>query len=827
MLPQIVGTLINWLSGKAHQSYLLNGSYGKLFPRSCQGFRYHPSGDFFIPQRLTPDSGDLLSQSMIQAKESTGSLEIWDLLAAMPTDPSARCIAVIGNPGSGKTTLLEHLQRTYAENLHKQIHSGVPNLIPVRLCLQEILPIITSDRPPSLLELIAPGENPEKHLARGDYLVMFDGLDEINGLDEVEGRNNLNHGISDRDRISHWIEQQMQTYLQTPFIVTSSSNAYHQTPLENVGMVLELQPFNDRQIQQFLHSWYQLNPGHSSLHRSQDMKNREKIDRLLAQIKSVRSLANMATNPLLLKAIVQVHDTLGQVPSCRVELYGVLCDILLTTSVEDCQIVPAKKSFLQKLGLGLMQHKTSQFTSNSLRRILGKHRELFANLEIFCGLLVEVKPGVYEFAHKSFQEYLAGVEIKESQQEKLLIKNIQNPWWHETIKFYTSISKNENTNVIQASLSEPTTLNLAYSCLQDNLNVPLSLRQEFEDKLTAALESSNPSVFRSAAKIFLKERCKKLLKPENFVAIDSGYITNAEYQLFIDDRRKVGQSRQPDHWPTTRFATGKSREAIAGVRGSDAEEFCEWLTQQYAGLGIRFRLPTLTEVQTCPALEGHLGAWCYDAKEKAIGGFSPELLQQWQQQIAIAIEHDLKQLNCKQNSLKLDITRSLTRNLAFTLARANKDWLVEQISQKIQQGNSHDIVNNLKNIQELVFCLGNVDNFPKIREFALSVSKTRQFFSLRKLIRTTQLDVEKVRGNLLLIYICFNSLDKHKARKNKSENSAQSTLTLRQSTRKNSYYDTQQDEALNLYAFFLLFHQRHFNNFAAFEGIRIVKELLE
>ncbi|KOR38354.1 MULTISPECIES: NACHT domain-containing protein [Planktothricoides] len=842
MLPQIVRTLISLFPGKSHQSFLPNGSYATLVPQNDRGFWHHQSADFFIPQRLTPDSTNLLSQSMIQAKESTGSLDIWDVLAAMPADPSARRVVLIGSPGSGKTTLLEHLQRSYAENRHKQIHSGVPHLIPLRFCLPDIQPMITQDPPLSLLELIAPGESLEKqqwfqgYLDRGEFLVMFDGLDEVDGSndpgDSLEERSALRNRTSARAQVSYWIEQQMQTYWHTPFIITATSHAYHLRPLADVGQVLELQPFNDQQIQEFLHSWHQVSDRYSSSPLAPEMNTGNQSKRLLGEIKSMRSVANMATNPLLLSAIALVYDmgkylgNLGKIPPRRVELYQALCDVLLTTNSPSDETIQTKKFLLQKLALGLMQQKTSQFTSDSFPSWLGENLELLKNIKNFGGLLVEIQSGVYKFAHKSFQEYLAAAEIKESQQAELLVKNIQNLWWHETIKFYTAMSENDLTNLLEAALSEPSTLNLAYDCLQDNYNVPLPLQKIFNMKLNSALESATPMIFYSAAKLRLKQRCQKLLEIQKSVVISDDYITNAEYQLFIDDKRKLGQYRQPDHWPSQQFSPGKSHEAIAGVRGSDAEEFCEWLTQQYAGYGIRFRLPTAAELHSHPAVEEHLGAWCYAEKDKAIAGFSAQFWQQWQEQIANALDRDLEQLRRKQKALKLDLNRTLTREIALKLAAAQKKQLVEQISHRLQRGKSHDMVKNLNHIHELVFTLGSVDTFDKIRDFALQVSKMRQLFALRKVIRSNPGEIDSIRQDFLLIYICFNSLDNYQVTIN--ENSAiyfsYSHQVSKDNLPQNQDYDRKKSEALNLYAFFSLIHQRYFHQLPAFEGIRIVKE---
>jgi formylglycine-generating enzyme required for sulfatase activity len=64
------------------------------------------------------------------------------------------------------------------------------------------------------------------------------------------------------------------------------------------------------------------------------------------------------------------------------------------------------------------------------------------------------------------------------------------------------------------------------------------------------------------------------------IYIDETLITCAEYQLFIDQRRKKGKYFQPDHWKFQEFPAGQAREPILGVRFSDAKAFCDWLTNR-------------------------------------------------------------------------------------------------------------------------------------------------------------------------------------------------------------------------------------------------------
>ena len=60
----------------------------------------------------------------------------------------------------------------------------------------------------------------------------------------------------------------------------------------------------------------------------------------------------------------------------------------------------------------------------------------------------------------------------------------------------------------------------------------------------------------------------------------------------------IGKHYQPDHWPSPRFPQGAALQPVAGVRPTDAEAFCNWLTERERKQGqmeVRFRLPTPPE----------------------------------------------------------------------------------------------------------------------------------------------------------------------------------------------------------------------------------------
>lgn len=95
------------------------------------------------------------------------------------------------------------------------------------------------------------------------------------------------------------------------------------------------------------------------------------------------------------------------------------------------------------------------------------------------------------------------------------------------------------------------------------------------------------------------------------IYIDNTLVTCAEYQLFIDEMRKLGRYYQPDHWRTYQFPFNYGKKPVTGIRIVAAQAFCEWLSRDNHGK-FEYRLPTLEEAMKYriePDVVHSLGYW--------------------------------------------------------------------------------------------------------------------------------------------------------------------------------------------------------------------------
>ncbi len=604
---------IKWKFSRFETKYYLTLVDQFLKPKT-EGFNFGLPAlrleDVFVPLKVSTDIPQKISSGIISGRNpNQESQEIWDFLSS-----NNRCIAILASPGSGKTTLLQHLALLYTQK--RKLPKNAPKLIPIifylRLLPEKIIQknapdlakLITEEiqQKPALGKLKSPPNWFENKLNQGKCLVMLDGLDEVANVQE-------------REEVSLWVNQQMETYPRSKFIITSRPHGYDGTVLDKVDIVLNVQPFTLEQIKKFIHKWYlqtliaQQNRNTPAV-RAEAAEDANNLIEALLQNPPIRQ---MASNPLLVTMIATIHYLGNALPGKRVELYREICDVLLGRRITAKRMKSAlnpeqnqellriiatylmrrgKHRFAKAEGEGIIQGRLAKYSSELTPE------DWFKQIKEWTGLLLEKELGSYEFAHLSFQEYLAALHIKIHNKVEILVQNFSNTYWAETIRLYAAQAN--ATPLIQAALDNQNleSLSLAYDCSEEAYEKDEVVDQKLKQILEQGLASDNPEIAHMAAKVKLSRRLERLLAIDETVAIDRGLISYAEYQLFVDE--------MPNS--VSHFSPGAARSPITGISYHDALAFCSWLNRNSASL-VRnndtnkyyYRLPTTTEARHIPA----------------------------------------------------------------------------------------------------------------------------------------------------------------------------------------------------------------------------------
>ncbi|MDM8557693.1 NACHT domain-containing protein [Candidatus Parabeggiatoa sp. HSG14] len=583
----------------------------------------------FVELRIAHSHNPQQKKNMnpIFAKELADNHPIWDFLRfGKRLKEETLVFAVIGAPGCGKTTLLQHIALIFASKQHRR--HKIPAYVPLLLFLRQHVQTIMADTP-ALADLAHthfsdtkkyPNLNPQPswfahYLNNGKCLILLDGLDEVADLQQ-------------RQKVSEWVDQQIVNYPLCRFIVTSRPQGYLTAPIERAN-VLEVQPFNAGQVRRFIHSWYLANEAISfgSEDEGVRQKARESADDLILRLRKLPALSALTVNPLLLTMIAMVHRYRGQLPGRRVELYAEICDVLLGhwqqgKGLQDGLTAAQKRVALQPLAAQMMRDKIRDICTNKALPIIkkplkrvglqGEAVNTFLNdVQTSSGLLLEREANVWSFAHLTFQEYLAAAYFLEQQTQLDWHTIVNDSWWHESLRLYAA--QGDATRLVQACLdnNNVAALTLAIDCLEEARELDAEVRSQVEMRLIEDLESDDQKCRQLAAEVCLNKRLKSFQRIDEHREIDLDYITCAEYQLFLDEKKAEIKYYQPDHWTKCTFPKNTAQEPIRGIRAEDAMAFCEWLTQKQRGES-HYRLPESTEMTDYPSLTAinHLGIWC-------------------------------------------------------------------------------------------------------------------------------------------------------------------------------------------------------------------------
>jgi hypothetical protein len=476
----------------------------------------------FVPLEL--DVGAIapgLQKFHLQRLKATGELPelyVWDLLKQAQHEPTYRQLAIVAWGGFGKTTLLKHLAYVFGSQQHRDydVPFWVPFLLPLRAYRKVFagtpnlsLPdLIMHYHVESLAELNPklhnlPGRWAEDLLIQGKALVMFDGFDEV---PEAE-----------RHTLSRWIHRQMRRFDRTVFILASRPKAYTESFTEPLRTKIWVRPFNAQQQTQFVQQWYasQERLARGGLDSPEvEREAKRSAQNLLSQIHNPQrpELADLAKNPLLLNLLVTYHRSNPSVelPRQRAELYQDIVTLQLRKRPEardvELLLTPAdRQKVLQFVALEMMQAPLRLIPEADLIALTATALQkqghtlsaaTFINQMIDVSELI-VRQGLEgcEFAHLSFQEFLAAAQVKDLQQESLLYPHLQNAnadsddedraWWRQTILLYAAQITNP-TSLIKEALRQKA-VDLAYACYQET-------QRTLDKELAAELEALKPQI---------------------------------------------------------------------------------------------------------------------------------------------------------------------------------------------------------------------------------------------------------------------------------------------------------------------------------------------
>ena len=299
-----------------------------------------------------------------------------------------------------------------------------------------------------------------EHWTDGQALLLLDGLDEV---------------AADATRAA--LVEKINCFLSAPAheenwaVITSRpwgySRAYFQT---DTYPHFELEPFNDKQVQEFIEYWY-LNRCDNNAAEAQKM-----VQDLQDALNRKDRLQNLVKNPLLLTMVALIHRYQDTLPKRRHKLYDRAVDTLLKSwdrkgkgetygqfnhldRDDDLRRVMSQLAHwihtqyeTQSTESGTLIEEEDLFTQ--LSRIIREEypqvkphqaREEAERFVTFIrdrtGLLNEYGQGRYAFVHKTFQEYLTAEAIlnkSEYEDDSELIYNdirthLHNPHWREVI----------------------------------------------------------------------------------------------------------------------------------------------------------------------------------------------------------------------------------------------------------------------------------------------------------------------------------------------------------------------------------------------------------
>lgn len=326
---------------------------------------------------------------------------------------------VVGAPGSGKSVLLRYLtSKTIEQDDHLTIFLELKRISEIdldkagrkleALIFEKALvePLRLDDRDRSRLKQIF-----VEQLKSGKTKIFLDGLDEVSGPELL-----LKLRYSLRDFIQ-------SPYRHNTLIISTRPYALDEHFSRDEILEMEIAPFNERQIKQFISHYY----------------DNQQAQRFMKNLRGRRELRGLINMPALLGLILRFEQGEEIKSNSRLETYRLLVHQLNSEWDESkgtrrgfhVRSAVRRLDFLKYLAF------TSLFGKNDLelyRRLTFTSQTLLREAEAYCRvknltakpedlaedaqlspLLREIGTDMYAFTHLTIQEYLAAVSLSENE----------------------------------------------------------------------------------------------------------------------------------------------------------------------------------------------------------------------------------------------------------------------------------------------------------------------------------------------------------------------------------------------------------------------------
>ncbi|MBN2133489.1 MAG: SUMF1/EgtB/PvdO family nonheme iron enzyme [Sedimentisphaerales bacterium] len=395
-----------------------------------------------------------------------------------------RVLLIVGDPGSGKTTLLKYYAMSSLSADWARLGFEVPPMpmyLPLRkIAMREEEP----EKPRDLHEQLALwAENYPLHVSAETFrrwlddepiLLLLDGLDEISDL-------------AKRRAVCAWIDGLAAGLPNASIVVTSRWTGYRKTEGIELGcehLRADIQDFTPEQQAEFLRKWFRAAYLRETRPEGRDERewiaeqtgaaetHAKAVIEFLADEKNA-AIRQLAAVPMLLHIIAVIWKERNILLEVRSDLYQAAIKYLLDFRDRKRNLDPLLPAgdalrVLTPVSLWMQQDQDTDEVSRDamherMQPILDtlpqrvEARAFCENVRDRAGLIADYGSKHYIFRHKSFREYLAGVQLaqdvaRDPELLKEIVPHVGDDWWEETLRFFMAEADDQTFDAFMDAL---------------------------------------------------------------------------------------------------------------------------------------------------------------------------------------------------------------------------------------------------------------------------------------------------------------------------------------------------------------------------------------